>query len=398
MRIVTADIYDVCAEASVVHVNLGLNPVILRLRTADGIDGLGELALAYGTGSAAGVGMLKQMIERFVLGADARRIEQMWDTLYRHTFWGQGGGPVLYGAMSAIDEALWDIKGKALGVPAYELLGGKTRDDIRLYANGWSNLRTSDGRPRCVAPEQYAQAACEVVADGYDALKFDPFYIRPDGVQQHPGRELSREMIELVCNRVRAVRQAVGPLVDICIEVHGNLGTAAAIEVGRRLSEYRPLFYEEPVDAMNVECMRKVAENVPIPIAAGERLYTRYGFREYIEKQAIDVLQPDLGLAGGLSEVKKIAAHAETYNMTVQPHHCAGPVATAASIQLDACISNLLIQEWRPYAQPALYELVEEALDTQAVGGRLAVPEGPGLGVTLNETVIARYPCIHLTR
>ncbi|MGM0400051.1 MAG: mandelate racemase/muconate lactonizing enzyme family protein [Chloroflexota bacterium] len=392
MKVVSADIYDVDLSPQ----GFPRNPIILRLCTDEGIYGVGELALAYGTGSRAGVGMLEQMVERFVIGADPTRIEGIWHTLFRRTFWGQGGGPVVYGGISAIDEALWDIKGKILGLPVCELLGGKTNDVIRVYANGWSNLRDEEGKPRCNTPREYARAAQSLVEQGYDAFKFDPFYIRADGVQEMPPRVLPRERADLAYERVAAVRQAVGPDVDILIEVHGNLGTTAAIEMGRRFVELDPFFYEEPVHAMNVECMRKVAENVPLPIAAGERLYTRYGFREYIEEQAVDILQPDLGLAGGITEVKKIAAFAETYDMFVQPHHCAGPISTAASVQLDACITNFIIQEWRPFAHAALYDLVEEALDLQAVDGRFTVPEVPGLGVVLNEEVIGQYPHVHI--
>lgn len=394
MKITSADLYDIDMRDR----GIGLHPVILRLTTDEGIHGIGEVALAYGAGHSAGLSMAREMVERYVIGADPMRVETMWHTLFRRTFWGQGGGPVVYGAMSAIDEALLDIKGKALGVPAYDLLGGKVNDSIRLYANGWSNLRNADGSPRCNSPESYAEAARQVVADGYDALKFDPFYIRPDGVQEHPERYLTKEQVDLSCARVAAVREAVGPDVDILVEVHGSLGTTSAIEVGRRLAELEPFFYEEPVDAMNVEAMLKVAQNVPIPIAAGERLYTRYGFREYIEKQAVDILQPDLGLAGGLTEVKKIATHAETYDLHVQPHHCASPVSTAASVQLDACITNFVIQEWRPYWERPIMDLVEEPLDTRAVKGYLTVPDKPGLGVTLNEDVIRRYPCVHLEK
>ena len=394
MKIISADLYDIDMRDQ----GIGLHPVILRLATDEGIQGIGEVALAYGTGHSAGLNMAREMIERYVLGADPMRVETMWHTLFRRTFWGQGGGPVVYGAMSAIDEALMDIKGKALGVPAYELLGGKVNDRIRLYANGWSNIRNADGSPRCNSPESYADAVLQVVADGYNALKFDPFYIRPDGVQEHPERYLSKEMSDLSYARVAAVREAVGPDVDILVEVHGSLGTTSAIEVGRRLAELKPFFYEEPVDAMNVEAMKKVGENVPIPIAAGERLYTRYGFRAYIESQAIDILQPDVGLAGGLTEAKKIAAYAETYDLHVQPHHCASPISTAASVQLDACITNFVIQEWRPYWESPIMDLVEEPLDTQAVAGYLTVPDKPGLGVTLNEDALSRYARIRLAR
>ena len=392
MKIISADIYS----CDVNPANGNWIPVLLRLRTDEGIDGVGELALAYGTGSEAGVGMLKQMAERFVLNADPMRIEAMWHTLFRRTFWGQGGGPVVYGAMSAIDMALWDIKGKALGVPVCALLGGPVSDTLRVYANGWYTTRTDEGRRSCGSPEEYAEAAQKVVADGYNAMKFDPFAVRADGVWDYPERLLTKERADLAYARVAAVRDAVGPDVDILVEVHGNLGTTSAIEFGRRIADLRPFFYEEPVDAMNVEAMLKVSQNVPVPIAAGERLYTRYGFREYIEKQALDILQPDMGLAGGISEVKKIAAYAETYDIHVQPHNCAGPVSTAAAVQLDACITNFVIQEWFPYRTDGTYELVEEALEPKAEDSTYTLPDAPGLGVTLNEEVVSKYLAVHV--
>ena len=195
---------------------------------------------------------------------------------------------------------------------------------------------------------------------------------------------------------VKAVRAAIGPHIDILVEVHGNLGTTSAIEMGKRLEEFHPFFYEEPVDALNVDCMRKVAENVDIPIAAGERLYTRYGFQQYVEQQVVDILQPDIGLAGGITETKKIATYAETYNLHVQPHNYAGPVATAAAVQLDACIPNFIIQEWFPYRQEAHYELVTDALEHKVVDGYYTVPDTPGLGIELNDDVIKQYPCVRV--
>jgi galactonate dehydratase len=199
------------------------------------------------------------------------------------------------------------------------------------------------------------------------------------------------EKADLAFERVRAVREAVGPKVDILVEVHGNLGPTSAIQMGKRLEALRPFFYEEPVDGMNVECMKKVADNVDIPIAAGERLYTRYGFREYIEGQVLDILQPDIGLAGGISETKKIATYAETYNLHVQPHNYAGPVATAAAVQLDACIPNFIIQEWFPYAEDELLGLVQRDLERQAVDGTYVLPDTPGLGIELDDTVMAQH-------
>ncbi len=389
MKITAVDIHDVAY-------NLAWNPIFVRISTDEGIEGVGEVSLAYGAGCGAAVGMVKQLAQRFLLGADPFRIEAMWHTLFRRTFWGQGGGPVIYGAMSGIDAALWDIKGKALGVPVYELLGGKVNDRLRLYANGWYVGMTNRARSAYDAPEEYAEGAMGIVADGYDALKFDPFLDLSGLGPRMPERVLPKRMSDLAYARIAAVREAVGPDVDILVEVHGNLGVTSAIEFGRRIEELRPFFYEEPVDAMNVDAMRKVTESVRIPIAAGERIYTRYGFREYIEKQVLDILQPDMGLAGGLSEVKKIAAHAETYDMHVQPHNCAGPVSTAMAVHLDASITNFIIQEWFPYHEPDFYELVEGALEPEAKDGYLTVPDRPGLGVSLNMDMMSRYACVHV--
>ena len=382
MKITKVEIFDIRLPRP----RASWNPVLLRVHTDEGISGVGELALAYGTGNLAGQGMLRNMAERFLIGANPFRIEEMWDTLFRQTFWGQGGGPVVYGAMSAIDEALWDIKGKALGVPVYELLGGCCWDKLRVYANGWYS--------GCVTTEDWAEAAQKVVADGFDAMKFDPFAFNAAGEWIYTRRAMTAERAELSYQRVKAVREAVGPDVDLLIEVHGNLGPTSAIQIGKRLEEFKPFFYEEPVDAMNVECMRKVGQNVDIPIAAGERLYTRYGFREYIETQALDILQPDLGLAGGITETKKIATYAETYDLHVQPHNCASPVATAASVQLDCTIPNFIIQEWFPYHAQEHYAVVTEPLEPQVVDSYMPIPTQPGLGVELNDEVVDKYDCI----
>ncbi|MGD2174327.1 MAG: mandelate racemase/muconate lactonizing enzyme family protein [Candidatus Brocadiaceae bacterium] len=363
----------------------GWSPVIVRVNTDEGISGVGEVGLAYGVGASGGVGMVRDLAERIVLGTDPFRIEHVWDRMFRHTFWGTGGGPIVYGAMSAIDEALWDIKGKALGVPVHELLGGRCRDGLRVYANGWYH--------GIADPAEYGTFCQRLQEDGYTATKFDPFAVRPDGVEEPPEGRLDRERMEAACERVAAAREAAGPDFDILIEAHGNLDTVSAIRAGRRLEEFEPLFYEEPVHAMNVECMKEVARNVDIPLAAGERLYTRYGFRPYVESQCIQVLQPDMGLAGGITEVKKIAAHAATYNLHVQPHNCGGPVATAAAVQLDAAIPNFLIQEVFPFRGEDTLAIVTEPLEERVTDGQLPVPLDPGLGVELNDEYLSKHRC-----
>jgi galactonate dehydratase len=392
MKVIAADIYDV-------DLHRLKPPIILRLITDEGLYGLGEFALGYGTGRGAAVAMLKEMVEHFVLGSDPMEIEAMWHTLFRRTFWGQGGGPLHYGGMSTIDQALWDIKGKALGRPIYDLLGGKVRDSIRCYANGWYSAEWAPENNRVpVTPEEYADIAAKVMEYGYTGVKFNPFF-PPPGTHWPPHeRILDPRRADLGYARLAAVREAIGPQGELWVEVHGWLGPTSAIEFGQRIVPLHPYAYEEPVDAMNVECMLKVSQNVPIPIAAGERLYTRYQFREYIEKQAIDILQPDVGLAGGITELKKIAAYAETYDLHVQPHNCHGPIATAAAVQVDACITNFICQELVPFRDRIVYELVNEPLEWQVVNGCIPVPTTPGLGVTLNEPLMARCPRIHIAR
>jgi galactonate dehydratase len=390
MRIIAADIYDI-------DLHPWKPPIILRLITAEGICGLGEFPLAYGIGRHAAIGMLEDMVEGFLIGADPMRIEAIWDTLYRRTFWAQGGGPIVYGGMSTIDEALWDIKGKALGCPIYELLGGKVRDTLHVYANGWySGEWAPENNRRPATPKEYGEIAARVVELGDDGRKFNPFGAPPERRGTTHSRILEPWRADIGYARVKAVREAVGPDIDIMIECHGWFGTASAIEMGRRLADLNPYFYEEPVDAMNVACMKKVAESVPLKIAAGERLYTRYMFREYIEGQVLDILQPDVGLAGGITEVKKIAAHAETYNLYVQPHNCHGPIATAAAAQLDACMTNFIVQELVPFRDQITYDLVHEPLEPQVKDGYMPIPTGPGLGVTLNEDLVARCPHIRI--
>nr|WP_281417242.1 mandelate racemase/muconate lactonizing enzyme family protein [Plastoroseomonas hellenica] len=366
----------------------GRRPLILRLWTDDGISGLGEAALAYGIGATGAAALLEEMLQKLVLGRDASAIEPIWSDLYDHSFWAKGGGPIIYAAISAIETALWDIKGRALGVPVYQLLGGAYRRDVRCYANGWSF--------RAVTPAETARAAEIPLKAGYDAIKFYPLATpirnHPNGVFAHVSRrEFDRDFEDLAVERVRAVRDAVGPKVDIMVDMSAELTTDAILRLGRRLQEFDLMFLEEPVDPFDTDAMKLVADGLHVPIAAGERLYTRYGFRRLFELRAAAIVQPDIGTVGGIMETKKIAAIAEMYNMRVQPHLCAGPVATAAALQLDACIPNFLIQELYPFRVPDHFDLVDAPLEPQVRNGRLAVPDRPGLGVELVEARVAPF-------
>jgi galactonate dehydratase len=357
----------------------GRRPILVELLTDRGVSGVGEAAIAYGSGATAAAGMIKDLVEDFLLGADPFRIEALWAEMYDHTFWAKGGGPIVFAGISAIEQALWDIKGKVLGVPVYELLGGKCRDTARVYANGWSF--------RCTTPDEFAREARRVVADGYSAIKFYPLATAQKDAHGHirhvSNRSISREAVELAVARVQAVRDAVGPAVDIMVDMSAELTTDAIIGLGRQLEAFGIFFLEEPVDPFDVEALKKVSEHVRLPIAVGERIYTRYGFRRILELHAADILQPDIGNTGGILETKKIAAMAEAYNMRVQPHNCASPVSTAAALQLDACITNFLIQELYPYRIPEHFELVDRAPELDVRNGFVPISDRPGLGIEL---------------
>jgi galactonate dehydratase len=372
MKIVKARVYLVRIA--------GRHPVLVELVTDDGVTGVGDAAIAYGVGATAAAGMLKDLLTDIVLGKDPAQVEALWGEMYDHTFWAKGGGPIIYAAISAIEMACWDIKGKLLGVPVYELLGGKVRSEVRCYANGWSF--------RAVTPDDFARAAEKVVKDGYDALKMyplaRPLESSPHGNIQHVGgRRIDREWEDLAVAKVRAVRQAVGPTVDLMADMSAELTTDAVIRLGRRFEEFNLCFFEEPVDPFDVEALKKVSDRVDLPIAVGERLYTRYGFRRVLELHAADILQPDIGNTGGIFETVKIAAMAEAYNMQIQPHVCASPVATAAALQVDGCVRNVLIQELYPYRVAEHFDIVDHAPERDVRGGRLAIPGRPGLGVSL---------------
>lgn len=365
----------------------GRHPVLAHVLTDTGPDGIGEATIAYGAGPTAAAGMIKDLAQGFLLGRDPFRIEALWGEMYVHSFWAKGGGPIVFAGISALEQALWDIKAKHLGVPVYEMLGGKVRNAVRVYANGWSF--------RCVTPDDFAREARRVVQDGYTALKLYP--LATPELDEHGHirhvlyRESDRAMEQRALDRVAAVRQAVGPGVDIMLDMSAELTTDAVIRLGQRVAGPDILFFEEPVDPFDPDALKKVSDRVAMPIAVGERLYTRYGFRRVLELHAADVLQPDVGNTGGILEAKKIAAMAEAYSMRVAPHNAGGPVSTAVALQLDACIPNFLIQELYPYRAPALFEIVDHAPELDVRGGAVPIPDRPGWGVELVEERVRTF-------
>ena len=343
--------------------------VFLKLYADDGLTGVGEGTVEWN--ELAAEACLRQTCARIV-GTDPFETEALWERLYRDSYW--RNDLIINSAISAIDQACWDLKGKQRGLPVHALLGGRRRERLRAYANAWYW--------GCETPEQFAAAAVKVVAEGYSALKWDPFG-DADMTMRGP-------LMRAAVANVTAVREAVGPDVDLCIEVHGRLAPAWSIEMARRLKPLDPFFYEEPVPTEDVAALARVARAIEIPVATGERLCTKFAFQELFRHQAVDIVQPDLCHAGGLTEVKKIAAMAEASYVQVAPHNASGPIGTAAAVQLDAVIPNFLIQEYFVAQAPWIEEVVEGG--PRVTSGEIAVPDRPGLGVELHEAAALAHP------
>ncbi|MER8435937.1 mandelate racemase/muconate lactonizing enzyme family protein [Mesorhizobium sp. M1312] len=361
-----------------------LHPVLVELSTDEGISGLGEAGIAYGVGGTAAAGMIKDLSERFLIGRDPSRIEELWSSMYDHSFWAKNGGAIIFAGISAIEQALWDIKGKSLGVPVYELFGGPFRDHVQAYANGWYGAADT--------PDEFAKAVDRPLKDGYSALKFYPLAQRVGTALQHVTRRaVSAEAIELAYQRVKAVRNAAGSRIELMIDLSGGLTTDETIRLCRRFVEFDIHYVEEPCDPFDNGALKVISNQIPIPIAVGERIYTKSGYRKIFELQATGIIQPDVGTAGGLMEVKKIAAMAEAYNMRVAPHVCGSSLITAATLQLEANISNFMIHEHYPYfnEDQGYVEVLENP--ASAKDGQFSISNEPGIGAILSKGAVEPY-------
>lgn len=367
----------------------GQRPILLKVSTDEGIYGIGEAGMAYGAGGSAAAGILKDFA-RLLIGEDPFNTEAIWEKLLKKTFWGQGGGTVIFSGISAFDIALWDIKGKTLNLPVYKLLGGKNREDLRVYASqiqfGWGKERKSKGRK-----EEYAEEALKAVAEGYDALKVDVLAHDRSGSTKGVFLEgpLSYETIQIGVERVQAIREAVGPAVDIIIENHGNTDLVSAVQFARAIEDYNIFLYEEINTPLNPHLLKEAKKKINIPIASGERVYTRWGFLPFLEDRSIDVIQPDLGSCGGFSEFKKIADMAHVFEVTVQAHVAGTGVAEAAALHAEIAIPNFCIHE---HHQKTLLPEYEELClyNYQPIKGRYTVPELPGIGQDITEKVYSQ--------
>jgi galactonate dehydratase len=347
------------------------NLTFVVVRTDEGVEGVGEVRMINET--EALLGYLAEAVPVHVLGADPFAIESLIQRMWRREY--ARAGQIAMSALAVLEIACWDIVGKALAQPVYRLLGGPVRDRIKAYANGWYTVERT--------PDEFRAAAKRVVDRGYRALKLDPFGAGTWELEPHE-RTRAIELVE-------AVRDVVGPDVEILVEMHGRFTPAQAVAIARELEPFRPSWIEEPVPPENLAALRKVADQVTIPIAAGERIHARDEFRELFELQAADVIQPDLTMCGGISETRRIAAWAEAYYMLVAPHNVGGPVSTAAALQLAAVTPNFKIQEhFNDFGEAYVKDAAPG--NPEVVDGYFGLPEGPGLGVTLDEDVIAEHP------
>jgi galactonate dehydratase len=329
--------------------------LFLKIHTNAGITGLGEPIVE---GRAKTVATAIEELTPYLIGKDPRPVAHHWQAMYRHAFY--RGGPILTSAISGVDQALWDIKGKALGVPVYELLGGPTRTRVRVY----SHANT---------PERIKQAK----ADGFTAFKTGPLKERPARIVEN------KAFVDNVGKHFASLREAVGDECDIGIDFHGAISQQTARLLIKVLEPYQPMFIEEPVNCQEVDVMADIARGTHLPIATGERVYTKWGFREILEKKAATILQPDLCHAGGISECRVIAGIAEAFYAAIAPHNPLGPISLASGLHLAASIPNFLCQEQVNLGVGYLKQ------PFQVRAGYIDIPTAPGLGIELDENALA---------
>ena len=388
MKITSVDVIKVLDGRPSVA-GIAWNPICVRINTDEGISGFGEAGLCYGNANHAAFGCCVDFGE-LIIGMDPMRIEAIWDKLHRSTFWGMGGGGVIFSAMSAIDIACWDIKGKALGVPVYQLLGGKTNDKLRAYA---SQIQCDWGKEchNLSYPEEYAEAARKAMAEGYTAVKVDPvgFNMNRQWMAWSNYGLLEYDQLKVAVDRVAAIREAGGDKLDIIIELHSLTDRNTAIQLGRELEKFRCFYYEEPTQPLNPRLFKQIGDNVKIPMATGERSYSRWGYRQFFEDNSLGIIQPDICNCGGITEGKKICDMAHVYDVGVQIHICGGPISTAAALQVEAVIPNFVIHEHHEAA--ILQENIDLCKwDYQPVNGYFSVPDRPGIGQELTDETIKR--------
>ena len=347
------------------------NWVFVKVYTDEGICGLGEGTLEYKEKALCGA---VEHIKNYLTGKDPRTIEKHYHDIYRDAYW--RGGAVLMSALSAVECALWDILGKSLGVPVYQLLGGKVNEDCRIYVNGWfSGAKT---------PDEFAEKAKAAVKRGVTAMKWDPF--------GKSYMQISNKDLDIALECVAKVREAVGNDVDLLIEGHGRFDVPTGIKIAKELEQFKPMWFEEPVPPDNIDALKAVRDKSHVAISAGERLYTRFDYNKLFALRAADYIQPDVSHAGGIAELKKIAAAAEANYIPFAPHNPSGPVANAATLQLAACCPNFCILEIMYSDVDYRKKVTNENLVYE--NGRIQIGDKPGLGIELNEEECLKHPYV----
>ncbi|MFD5898035.1 mandelate racemase/muconate lactonizing enzyme family protein [Streptomyces sp. NPDC060366] len=349
------------------------NLTYVLVHTDEGLTGVGETRMLGRTDAL--VGYLREAEANHIAGSDPFAVED----LVRRMKYGDYGraGEIVMSGIAVVEMACWDIKGKALGVPVWQLLGGKVTDRVKAYANGWYTTERT--------PQAYHQAAKAVVARGYRALKIDPF-----GTGHF---ELDRAGTGYAVSLIEAVRDAIGPDTELMLEMHGRFSPATAVRLARELAPYDPAWLEEPVPPENLQALSKVAGKVDIPVATGERIHDRIEFRELFASQAADIIQPDVGHIGGILETRKLAATAETHYVLVAPHNVGGSVLTAASLQLAACTPNFkILEHFNDFADAEIKKIVTGAPEVDPATGCFEISHAPGLGVEFDADAAAEFP------
>lgn len=358
-------------------------PVVCRVYTDEGIYGDGEASIAYGIGGEAAFAMVKEFAKK-VIGMDPMDTEVIWNKLYRETFWCVNGGPITYAGMSAIDIACWDIKGKALKKPLYKLLGGKVRDSLRSYASQLQLSRWEKDVGEwnyCVEPKDFYDATKRAIAEGYDCVKTDFL------CGQYKGEELTyknrtnllpMEQLKFIEDRVAATREACGDTVDIIMENHCFSDAQSAWQLGKIAEKYNIFFLEEAC-APSPKVIKWLGDRLKVPQASGERIYGRWQYAPYFEDGSLQVIQPDIGNCGGITEAKKICDMAFTYDVSVQAHACGTPMATDVAVHLECAIPNFQIHEHH-CCNDTLRNKDMAIYNRVPVNGRIAPSEEPGIG------------------
>lgn len=369
-----------------------LHPVLVELLTDEGISGWGEAAIAYGLGAQAAAGMLADLAPK-VIGADPSYPRNVYHEIYDHSFWTKGGGAIVFAALSAIDQALWDIKAKSLGVPVWELFGASLHDSIPVYANGW-NYRHDDVL-------EWARAAERPLKDGYKVLKTYPLAMRQQGgtLRHVSRRTLSAELFNVAVQRLYALKDVVGGDAEILLDLSGGLSNDQLIRFMAVCEEIGVSWVEEPLDAFNLGGYRELKGRWSVPIAAGERVYTRNGFKNLLETGGVDIVMPDVGNCGGIFELVQIAGMAEAHNVRISPHNCASSLCTAVSMQAWLATASPMPLETYPYFPEAngYVQVLRNPPEDRITNGRLAVPTEPGLGVEVDRKRIEPFLVHSLT-